>query len=66
MATVVKKPEETPQDAPIHRIRITLTSRDVKALERGKFLGCCTGVAVREVASFERPYSRKSLPAPAF
>ena len=32
--TVVKKPEETPQEAAVHRIRITLTSRDVKALER--------------------------------
>jgi hypothetical protein len=38
MSAVVKKGVETTTDAPVHRIRITLTSRKVKALEKGILL----------------------------
>ena len=32
-----KDGKATEEEAPIHRIRITLTSRNVKSLEKGRF-----------------------------
>lgn len=37
-AAVAHKPEKSFENQPNHRIRITLTSQNVKALEKGKYL----------------------------
>lgn len=61
MADITKK--AAGEEARVHRIRITLTSRNVEALEKGTLLDCVAGtLAVRSPVSVLVTCTEAGLP----